>query len=459
MELTKKTTIELAHIIRHKQASSLEVVEAHLARIAQVNPSVNAVCQLRADQAKAEASGADQDLAQGKLRGPLHGVPMTIKDSIDTEGVITTSGTLGRQSHVPDRDATVVKRLKKAGAILLGKTNTSELTFSFETDNLVYGRTNNPYDVACSPGGSSGGPAAIVAAQGSPFDIGSDTGGSIRLPAHLCGLAGLKPTSGRVSRQGNIFSQEGLLQSFTQLGPLARSVDDLWLLFKLITGPDTHDAWLTPAPLGDPTTVPLQGLRVAMHTDNGLSTPDPEIAQTVHAAAQALQAAGVVVEERKPAPLAKTLKMDEIMYKAYGAASLQRLVEACGTQPNQLGPDVAGFLEEPAISGPQTSTFIERWNAWQGHMLRFFHDTDAILCPPYAKASLPHGGSGDYSAFSYTFAYNMTGWPAAVVRAGTSAIGLPLGVQIVGSPFREDVVLALARKIEEALGGYQAPAP
>lgn len=456
MALTHKTTIELADMIRRKQASSLEVVDAHLARIAAVNPQLNAVVQLRAEQARADARAADQHQAQGKPLGALHGVPMTLKDSIDTAGVISTAGTTGRAQFVPTKDATVAKRLKAEGAILLGKTNTPELTWAFETNNLVYGRTNNPYDVTRSPGGSSGGAAAIVAARGAPFDIGSDSGGSIRLPSHLCGLAGLKPTSGRVSRHGHIISPDGVIQSFTQLGPIARSVDDLWLLFGILAGPDRRDASLVPAPLRDPKTVQIAGLRIAMHTDNGLSPPDPEVVTAVQNAASALTAAGAIVELRKPDALSKTLEMDDILYRAYGAASLQRLLDFCGT--TTPGPEVQASLEVPPWPGAKVAEAIERWDAWRGRMLKFFDDTDAILCPPYAKASLPHGESGDYAAFSYTFAYNMTGWPGAVVRAGATPQGLPLGVQIVGSPFREDIVVALAGRIEQALGGYVPPA-
>ncbi len=442
-------------MIRKKQASSLEVVEAHLARIAQVNPALNAVVQIRADGARADAIAADQKLAAGNIMGPLHGVPMTLKDSIDTAGVISTAGTTGRATFVPNRDATVAGRLKKQGAILLGKTNTPELTWAFETNNLVYGRTNNPYNVAYSPGGSSGGAAAIVAARGAPFDVGSDTGGSVRVPAHLCGLAGLKPTSGRVSRAGHILSPEGIIQSFTQLGPIARSVQDLWLLFDILAGQDGRDASLVRAHPKDPGEVNVRGLRVAMHVNNGLSTPDPHVVRALQDAAAALTAAGAIVEERMPEALDKTLVMDDILYRAYGASSMQRLLAECGT--TDWGPEVAYQLTVGDMAGADVTKTIERWNAWQGRMLKFFDDTDAILCVPYAKSALPHGGSDDYAAFSYTFAYNMTGWPGAVVRAGTSPHGLPLGVQVVGSPFREDIVLALAAQIEAALGGYVPP--
>lgn len=260
-DLVRLTATEAAERVRQGSVSALDLVNACLARIEQVNPRLNAVVSMRADEARRDAERADAARAAGAPLGPLHGVPMTIKDSFDTAGLRSTYGTTGRASYVPDRDATVVARLKTAGAILLGKTNTPEFTWSFETENRVFGRTNNPWDSALSPGGSSGGSAAIVAAQGSPFDIGTDTGGSIRVPAHFCGVAGLKPTAGRVSRAGHAVGPEGYLQSLTQVGPIARSVADLALIYDLIAGPDGADPFVVDVPRPDFRSVPLRGLR------------------------------------------------------------------------------------------------------------------------------------------------------------------------------------------------------
>lgn len=457
-ELFRASTHQLADLIRQKKASSLEVVNACLARIAQVNPKLNAVVALVAEDARTHAKAADQKLARGEAVGPLHGVPMTIKDSLDTTGVVTAAGTRGRKNFIPKEDATVVKRLKAAGAILLGKTNTPELTWAFETNNPVYGVTNNPWDVRLSPGGSSGGAAAIVAAEGVPFDIGSDTGGSIRVPSHFCGVAGIKPTSGRVPRTGHVISAVGHLQSFTQLGPIARSVDDLSLILPILAGPDWRDASIVPIPLGDPSRVALKGLRIAMHTDNGARAPHAEVARVVAAAAKALESGGANVESKRPAALDDVLQMDDDLYRADGAASLRRLLAQCGT--TEPGPDVIAALGRKPMTSGELTAAIERWDAWRERMLQFLEDFDAILCPPCAFVELPHGASAPAEAnasFSYTFAYNMTGWPAAVVRAGTSSKGRPIGVQIVGRPWREDVVLALARHIEQSLGGFQMP--
>jgi amidase len=269
----------------------VEIVTAVLERIEAVNPRLNAVVQ-RVDGVLDAARQADTALAEGRSAGPLHGLPFTIKDSYDTAGTVTTAGTVGWRDRVPDRDATVVARLRAAGAILVGKTNTPEFTWSDETDNDVYGRTSNPYDLARTPGGSSGGSAAIVAAGASPFDVGSDTGDSIRQPAHVCGVAGIKPTTGRVPRTGHWPDFRGLFQAFTQLGPIARRVEDLELVLPIICGPDGTDPFVYPVPLRDPAAVRVADLRVAMFTDNGVRTPTPETVDAVRAAAAALAGTG-----------------------------------------------------------------------------------------------------------------------------------------------------------------------
>ena len=458
-DLTLATATQLADLIRRKQVTSTEVLEAHLKRIDAVNSKLNAVVQLAADSAREAAKAADLALSKGQIMGPLHGVPMTIKDSLDTAGIITTAGTEGWKTHKPDKDAVVVKRLKAAGAVLMGKTNTPELTWAFETNNAIYGRTNNPWDKAYSPGGSSGGAAAIVAAHGSPFDIGSDTGGSIRIPSHLCGIAGLKPTSGRVPRTGHVISAEGMLQSFTTLGPLARSVEDLWLLFGIIAGPDYQDASIVDVPLGDPKAVKLSDLRVAVHTDNGVHKLDDEVANVVNQVAKELEGTVARVDHKRPDALKYVMEVDDHMYGADGGASLRRLLNKVGTKTP--GPDLTSTLNHPAMSSGDLTDMLERVDQWRGQMMSFLQDFDAIICPPCAVASLKHGDStaddDAYAEFSYTFAYNMTGWPAAVVRAGQTSTGMPIGVQIVARPFREDVVIALASRIEAHFGGYRPP--
>jgi amidase len=461
-QLTDETLVyasvgALAQGIRLKRFSALEVVDAYLRRISAVNPKINALVYSAADEAREAARAADRALAQGRKLGPLHGVPVSIKDSFDVAGMISTAGTTGWAKRIPARDATVVARLRTAGCIILGKTNTPEFTMSDETDNLVYGRTNNPYDLSRTPGGSSGGPVALIASGGTPFDLGSDTGNSIRMPAHFAGVAGIKPTEGRVPKTGHAISFEGHIASWTQVGPLARYVDDLILILPIISGPDGIDPYIAPVPLQNPAQTVIPRLRVAFHTDNGIITPTAETQAAVRAAAQVLRARGAQVEERRPPALAQYGDLWQRVAFADGAAWVKRLLQAAGTPSNGSMPWLANVRSVPPA---EVTRAIEQMDRWRSHMLEFLHDVDLILCPVHPTPAVPHGASstpefelGD----SYSSAYNITGWPGAAVRAGTSPEGLPIAVQIVGRPWREDVVLAAAKAIETALGGWKRP--
>src|SRR3954468_24585811 len=298
-ELTGLPAIALADLVARRDASAAEVVAAHLDRIAAVHGAINAVVALDADGALAAARNADTAAARGEPLGPLHGVPFTVKDNLCAAGLPMTIGDPARVGVVADRDATVVARLKGAGAILLGKTNCPPYGGGTETDNPVHGRTRNPYDLDRTPGGSSGGEAAIVAAGGSPCGLGTDSGASVRLPAHFCGLAALKPTAGRVPVTGVIehLGQIGALgDPRPQVGILARSVADAALILGLVSGPDGADGGVPPAPPMGPDRVGIPGLRVAVHADNGLDRPTPETAAAVESAARCLAAAGARVE-------------------------------------------------------------------------------------------------------------------------------------------------------------------
>ena len=458
-ELIFASTTWLAEAIRNRTVSSLEVVDACLARIEAVNPAINAVVRLAGD-ARDHARRADAELANGSIRGPLHGVPFTIKDSLDTAGVVTTAGTVGWRDRVPTRDATVVARLKSAGGILLGKTNTPEFTWSDETDNDVYGRTSNPYDLSRTPGGSSGGPAAIVAAGGSPFDIGSDTGDSIRQPSHVCGIAGLKPSSGRVPRSGHWPGYEGLFESFTQLGPMARRVEDLELLLPIMAGPDGEDPHVSAAPLGDPSAVDVASLRVVAFTDNGIRTPTPETIAAVEAAARALALTGATIASEVPPGLPEAWAAWDALIRADGFAWLHRLIQAAGT-PGWGSYATRDWIspEEP-LPGDQLTELIERADAIRAQLLRWVQDVDLIVCPAMPQPAIRHGeSSASWFGDTYSDVHNLTGWPAVVVRGGSSPEGLPIGVQLVAPPWREDVALAGARVVEAASGGWQPPDP
>lgn len=448
---------DLASAIRNKEISSQEVVEAHLHRIEQVNGRLNAVVQLTAETAGEQARLADAALARGESLGPLHGVPMTIKDSFDTAGVISSWGTPGRAQTIPEKDATIVARLKHAGAILLGKTNTPEFTLGHETDNPIYGRTSNPYRLERSSGGSSGGAAAIVASGGAPFDIGTDTGGSIRNPAHFCGLAGIKPTSGRVPRTGHAIPPGGVLDALTQVGPMARSVEDLMLLLSLIAGPDNQDPFITPMPLGDPNAVPLAVLRGTFHTDNGIQTPIPEIVAAVRQAVEALSSEGIEFVEERPPGIEETIELLPALFRGWdGGAMVRRLLAGAGTA--ESATSLGGYLAAKQASPDELVELIGRWDQFRRRMLAFFQGYDLMISPVNAYDAIPHGTIKTlYPGFSYTMTCNLTGWPAATVRVGTSANGLPVGVQVIAHPWREDVALAVARYLEQVFGGWHPP--
>lgn len=459
-ELIYKSVRSIAKAIKNKEVSAVEIVEANLKRIEEVNGKLNAVVQLCADRALGEAREADASLARGETKGVLHGVPMTLKDSLDTQGVISTGGTKGRENFVPEEDATLVARLRSAGAILLGKTNTPELTLAGETDNLVFGRTNNPYDLTRTPGGSSGGAGAIVTSGGSPFDIGSDTGGSIRGPAHMCGITGIKPTSGRVPRTGHIIPYGlGASDALTQNGPMARFVEDLALILPIIAGPDWKDPAIVDMPLLDPNNVDIRSLRVAVHSNNGMVTPTDETIAAVNTAAKALSDAGVTVQEDLPRE-ALALHLEFRDSGGDGRAWVRRLLKKYGTtEPHPWL--VRNFVKTDSVSAAEFSALLERQDEYRSKMLGFMQNYDAILCPVSPFPAREHGeamkddmpkGSG-----SYTGAYNMTGWPGAVVRCGTSPEGLPIGLQVVARPWREDVAIALVQQLETALGGWQPP--
>lgn len=456
-QLYYKPAHELAAMIRAGDVSASEVVQAHLDRIAKVNPALNAVVQVTADAALAAADRADEARASGGELGPLHGVPITVKDNIPVAGVVMTNGTLGMKDYVPDEDATVVARLKNAGAIVLGKTNLPEIGMAGESDNLVYGRSNNPYDLDRSPGGSSGGEGAIIAAGGSPLGIGTDIGGSIRYPAHCCGIAGIKPTMGRIPWH----APYGYTDELRQSGPMARTVQDLILSLPLMSGAHWRDPFAPPAPLGDPNEIDVASLNVAFYTDNGVITPIESIMQTVRDATDVVGAAGANVTEDRPIELAETMDIFGRLLGASGGRQYRDALEAAGTAPDQVSPMIREFLDGMTGSEVSTADFqraILDWDLHRSAIWGFFERYDAVICPVNSHPAPLHGtGKETPLGLSYTAAYNVAGLPGVVVRGGTTEEGLPIGVQIVTRAWREDIGLAIAREIESALGGWQPP--
>jgi len=458
--LVPASAADLAKAIRSKQVSSREVIEEHLQRIEAVNPKLNAVAQLVAEDAMRQAADADEALARGELLGPLHGIPFTVKDWIETAGVICAAGRLERRDFVPRRDATVVARLRAAGAIMLAKTIDG-------IDNTVYGSPKNPYDLSRAPGGSSSGEAALIAAGGSPLGLGSDSGGSIRYPAHCCGIAGLKPTSGRVPLTGHFPRINALSDPRTQIGPMARFVADLALVLPLISGPDYSDAGAIPMPLEDWKLVDLRGsgldmtgnviprgsglnltgggagqppVRIAIFTEFAGASATQQTVATVRKAATALQDAGAEVEEAVPPRIEESLPITRAYWRRVESYSW-----------NEWAPD----KEKHRLTPEEIERSVFEWDRLRRAFLAFMRRYDAILC---SVAGGPAGhGAAAAEEFIFTLPFSLTGYPCVAVRAGESAEGLPIGVQVVARPWREDVALAVGRHIENALGGWRPP--
>lgn len=466
-DLVFMSATKLAGLIRTKKISAVEAVTEFYKRIDAVNPKINAVVQFCRERAFAEAKAADASLASGKLLGPLHGVPFTIKDSIDTAGVISTGGTVGRMNFVPEKDATVVARLRAAGGILLGKTNTPEWTLAgggipgvSTTANIIYGISRNPYDLTRSTSGSSGGAGAIVAAGGAPFDIGTDWGGSIRGPAHNNGIAGIKPTYGRVPRTGHIVDFGGYLDSWQEIGPLARRVEDLTLIMPIVSGPDFSDCAMYPVPWRDPAAVDISKLRVAFFPTNGVAETTDETQAVVRDCAKFLADAGAKVTEDCPKDL--IMELEEIRFKLMagdGWAYLKRLADKWGTK--SASPTVVGRYEQGVVPTAELIELWEKQDANKVKWLQWIKNYDVVLCPPAGKPAMPIDLGPNTPpwkpATSYTGMFNTTGYPSGVVRAGTSPEKLPIGVMVTAQPWRDDVVLAVSEFIESKTGGWQRP--
>lgn len=464
-ELIFNSATKLAEMIRNKQVSPVEVVEAHIRRIEEVNPKLNAFVTTTLERARGEARSAELRITRGESVGPLHGVPVSIKDTFETAGVRTVAGSRLLEDHIPDRDAPVVARLKRAGAIILGKTNVPEFAMDFRSENLVFGRTSNPWDLGRVPGGSSGGEAAAIASGCSPAGVGSDLGGSIRVPSHFCGIVGLKPTPGRVPVTGHIPVCVGPFALGNSNGPLARRIEDLGLMLTVLAGFDAGDPQSAPVPVRDYRQIDPRKLRVMWYTSDGFAPVTQATRQTVERAAKALADRGLELAERRPAGIERAF---ELWYGFLGQAGVPGIVKMYEGREELMGPLMQALK---AIVQPQTNEqFLDAWtgrDVLRASVVTEMMDYPIILAPVAAIPAFEHDHKGGFTvegheveylaAFSYTMTFNVLGLPGAVVPCGRSPEGLPIGVQIVGRPFEEETVLAVAAVLEEALGGYQRP--
>ncbi|MEM7117868.1 MAG: amidase [Chloroflexota bacterium] len=488
-QLTFTPASLLAKAIREKAVSVKEVVQAHLNQINAVNPAINALVQSTAASALAEAGAADAAIARGDALGPLHGVPFTVKDNIETKGIVCACGTTGLAQNIPTEDAIVVSRIRAAGGILLGKTNLPEVGLGYETDNLIYGRSNNPYDLSRTTGGSSGGEAALIAAGGSPLGLATDGGGSARWPAHCCGIVGIKPTTGRTAKIGHVPPPGGVINPFWQMSLMARSVADLSLALPLICGPDPRDPSAVPVPFPELGKMDLgqsqkqlaprdrtlahrffekgaTAVRVAVFTDNGIVSPTPRIAQMVNQCADSLAQAGAIVSQVCPPMIGEAHPIYVHLLSADGGVGLGELLKSWGTReahPNTKKVQVA--QQQHQLTAGEFGGWLYELDQFRQRMSIFMTDYDAILCPVAPLPAVAHGNTmpnptyaGFDPMFSYLVPFNLTGWPCGTVRAGTSPEGLPLGIQVAANAWREDIVLALLAFLEAEHGGWQPPA-
>jgi len=454
-ELTSKPATELIQLIKTGATCAVEVVESYLRRIERINPSLNAIVTISPDVLD-RARAQDARRREGSDAGPLHGLPITVKDTIDTEAIRTTYGSRLFADNLPARDAKVIARLKAAGAIILGKTNTPEMALPYETDNPVFGRTNNPHDPHRTPGGSSGGEAAAVAARLSPAGVGSDLSGSIRVPAHFCGIAALKPTTAAVSMDGHVPRAAGTLALGGSIGPMARCVADLALLFPLMAE-GTGDGSVIAAEK-DPRP------RVAWFVENGVAPVTPAVADAVKRAAQMLAEAGYEVCEELPPAIGEGPRLWVELFSRAAAEQLRNLYDGReqdagpGLLPS-LRPGGAATFEEKIANAESVAKAIVERERLREELLRWMKKTPVILSPVSATTAFAHGAQrvevqghslSVFRSCSYSQAINVFGLPAATVPVLRDPEGLPAGVQIIGGPFNEAAVLRAAQVIEKS---------
>ncbi len=453
------TLTQMAAEIRARRIGPVELVEAHLRRIDEVNPRLNAFVSVYADEARAAAAVAEAALRNGTDTGPLHGVPVTIKDSFDIEGKPTLCGSKFRFGHRAAEDATCVARLRRAGAVVLGKTNCPEFLYNYETDNYIAGRTNNPWDVARTPGGSSGGEAAAIASFCSAGGMGSDGGGSIRVPAHFCGIAGLKPTPGRVPAAGHfpLINHPGGLLGVG--GPMARTVADVKALFEVTAGYDDQDPFSSPVPVGRPA---LDRIRVGVMPQFYNVPVQPAIRRAVEKAARVLADLRIPVEPFGPRGIERAPNLWWFFFGSLPAPFLREIFEGREQDAHWTGRELVDrAAAEPAPTARQTMENLAARDAMRAALLRQMRGFPVILTAACGVTAFPHRqrrwetgekSIGLFEAMMPLTFCNLLGLPALVLPFDISDEGLPVGVQLVGAPYSEEVLLELGMRMEAARG-------
>jgi Asp-tRNA(Asn)/Glu-tRNA(Gln) amidotransferase A subunit family amidase len=466
-DVCRLSALAMADLVRRKQISPLELVEAHLQRIEKLNPKLNAFVHVDADRVRRDARAAEWAVSQGAGLGPLNGVPISIKSSIDVAGLRCEAGSRLRDGYVAAHDAPLVGRLRAAGAVILGVTNSPELLMAWETDNLLYGRTNNPWDLSRTAGGSSGGEAAAIAACCSGGGVGSDGGGSIRMPAHFSGICGLKPTPGRIPATGHFPNSVGPFALIGVVGPMARTVADLQQLFEIMQGPDEGDPNAAPVPIRHIEKKDTRRIRIGYFEDDGRTPVTAETRAAVRTAALALERAGFQVGPFRPDGLEIAR---QLWWKIFGVAGAMLLGPMMSGRESEISPILKEFSGWAAAEPPHTAeSLLNTWIQRDVVRMQIFtqmKECPILLCPVGAIPAFRHGERSwtidgktvEYlDAWSYCEWFNLLGMPAAVVPVGPSQDGLPIGVQIAGLPWQEELVLAVSAAIEQECGGYRQP--
>ncbi|MGA9072298.1 MAG: amidase [Terracidiphilus sp.] len=461
-------TIESAkrqlELLRSGEMSVVELAEAHIQQIEHLNPQLNAFADFDAERLRADARRLD---ALKESRGALHGLPVTVKSSIATAGFKCEIGSLLHQGDVPREDAVVVARLRAAGALILGTTNCPEFLMAYETVNLLHGRTNNPWDLERTPGGSSGGESAAIAAGLSVAGLGSDSGGSVRVPAHFTGICSLKPTPGRIPGRGHLPPCVGPFSTLGAIGPMARTMADVALLFRTLSGQDKHDPVSPPIALRSPSARELRSNTIGFFEDDGLVPVTPETRAAVQAAVAALRDAGFRVEPFRP----RTLELlRQLWHKFFVQCGAMFYAPAIRGREHQLSPLFSEFLSFSEAIPPLTAQqLLDAWaelDMIRAKTLEAMSEHPVLLCPVASIPAFRHGEREwviDNHVVEYLDAVRYTQWfnalsnPAAVIPVGRSSEGLPIGVQIVARPFEDETALGVAAVVDAAFG-YRPPA-
>ena len=457
--VTQQSASELLALLRTNKISALELADEYIRQIERLNPQINALVDFDAERVRAQARASDHSSGP---KGSLAGIPVTVKSSIATAGYLCEIGSLVNRGNIPTKDAEVVARLRQAGATILGTTNCPEYLMAYVTENLLHGRTNNPWNRDYTPGGSSGGESAAIAAGMSAGGLGSDSGGSVRVPAHFTGICSLKPTPGRIPGEGHMPPCIGPFSFLGAIGPMARTVDDVALLFHALSGQDPVDPVSAPIALRTPSLDDIKRLPVGYFEDDGLTPVTPETRKAVQDAAQALRRQGFDVKPFRPRGLEQARKLWGTFFVRCGAMFEEPLVRG---HEGKLSPVFRDFLSRAHAAPPLTAE--ELLNAWaesdiiRGKLLAQMQEFPLLLCPVCAVPAFRHeerswiidGQQVEYlDAMRYSQWFNLLAAPAAVVPVGRSPEGLPIAVQIVGRPYEDETVLCVASVIDHEFG-------